>query len=139
VLVAMVWAVIGAFLGLITGWRIAPDWSVPYIVWAGIVGAIAGSITRTDLGVTRIAVVGFVGAAMVFSLLDFLPSRYSSDEEQKEAVRAAIATWLGLPRATRCRLSWQRWPPGGGFVLMFGGPIWSAMIGVNIKKRKGWA
>jgi hypothetical protein len=128
-----------SFLGSITCSLTTPEWLILCLVWDGIVGAIAGAITETDLRVTGIAVAGFVVAATALSLMfAVVPSPYPGELEGEEAARAAFVTWLGLPPGQKIPAVASAVAKGVGAPLMVGGPIWSALIGVNIKKRKGW-
>ena len=112
------------------------------IVWAlagAFLGSISGAITGTDLRVTGIAVAGFVVAATALSLrFAVAPSRYPGDLQGDEAARAAFATSRGMPPGQTIPAVVSGVARGVGAVLLFGGPIWSAMIGATIKRRKGW-
>jgi hypothetical protein len=136
---AIVWALAGAFLGSITCSLTTAEWWFLCLIWGGMVGFIAGAITGTDLRVTGIAVAGFVVAATALSLRSAVaPSPYPGDLQGDEAARAAFATSWGMPPGRTIPAVVSGVARGVGAVLLFGGPIWSAMIGATIKRRKGW-
>lgn len=139
VLVAMAWTAVGAFLGATASLLTTPEWSVLCLVWSGIVGAVVGTITGTDLRGAGIAVVVFVVVATALSLMFAQLSPYPGDLLAFETARAAFARKLGLPPGQKIPAGATTVAQGVFFAWGLGAPVGGAMLGVGIKRWRRWA
>lgn len=116
------WAIAGALLGMITCLLTTPKWWILVLVWGGIIGAITGVITGMDRKVITVAIVGCAVAAVAWSIIFAITQELPIDAET-----SPLRLRVGRDVARGVGVAWA-----------LGGPIFGGIIGIIIRRWKGW-